>query len=98
MTHIEQAIGEAEAAGWKPLWKTSEFESGSHLVQRSVEMAFLDPFFWQALGKARGWGELKLPNRSPIGQHEEGRWFFHWHRFIDHLAEGKDAESFFESL
>ena len=21
-----------------------------------------------------------------------------WHRFIDHLAEGKDAESFFENL
>ena len=21
-------------------------------------------------------------------------WRFHWHRFIDHLADGKDAESF----
>lgn len=25
-------------------------------------------------------------------------WLYQWHRFIDHLAEGKDAESFFESL
>ena len=23
---------------------------------------------------------------------------FHWHRFIDHLADGKDAESFFAAL
>lgn len=25
-------------------------------------------------------------------------WKYHWHRFIDHLAEGKDAESFFSNL
>lgn len=25
-------------------------------------------------------------------------WVMEWHRFIDHLAEGKDAESFFKDL
>jgi hypothetical protein len=25
-------------------------------------------------------------------------WRFHWHRFIDHLADGKDCESFFADL
>lgn len=25
-------------------------------------------------------------------------WKFHWHRFIDHLAEGKDVEEFFTNL
>jgi hypothetical protein len=25
-------------------------------------------------------------------------WLVNWHRFIDHLAEGKDAESFFNEL
>jgi hypothetical protein len=25
-------------------------------------------------------------------------WLMFWHRFIDHLAEGKNAESFFASL
>lgn len=25
-------------------------------------------------------------------------WLYHWHRFIDHLIEGKTAESFFERL
>lgn len=25
-------------------------------------------------------------------------WVYHWHRFIDHLAEGKDAGEFFNTL
>lgn len=25
-------------------------------------------------------------------------WLYHWHRFIDYLAEGKDADSFFKEL
>jgi hypothetical protein len=25
-------------------------------------------------------------------------WLTEWHRFIDHLAKGKDAESFFKEL
>jgi hypothetical protein len=25
-------------------------------------------------------------------------WRFHWHRFVDHLADGKDADSFFAAL
>ena len=29
---------------------------------------------------------------------ERGRWEYEWHRFIDHLADGKDAESFFALL
>jgi hypothetical protein len=29
---------------------------------------------------------------------EEKYWKKFWHRFIDHLAEGKDAESFFQAL
>jgi hypothetical protein len=56
----------------------------------------LDRNFWQALGKARGWaekGQFYWPNPKFV----EG-WVFHWHRFIDHLSEGKDAESFFISL
>jgi hypothetical protein len=29
---------------------------------------------------------------------EEKYWKKFWHRFIGHLAEGKDAESFFQTL
>ena len=29
---------------------------------------------------------------------DTGAWLFHWHRFIDHIAFGKDVESFFSNL
>lgn len=32
------------------------------------------------------------------GSDVQTEWLYQWHRFIDHLAEGKDAESYFESL
>ena len=58
------------------------------------------PSFWQALGKARGW-----PPYSPRGyvdnyedDLEDFSWKVYWHHFIDHLANGKDAESFFKEL
>ena len=57
-----------------------------------VSRIFLDPKFWQALGKAMGWGEDTTD--------ESGRYKWHWKwvEFIDHLAEGKDAESYFKQL
>ena len=49
------------------------------------------PSFWQALGKARGWG-----------YRNEGQGFQQWKnkatQFFVHLMEGGDAESFFTSL
>lgn len=69
-----------------------------------------DPLFWQALGKTMGWGKRIIIERQDI-ETKDGRvvrsdtdaemvpeWKFYWHRFIDHLAEGKDAESFFNQL
>ena len=70
----------------------------------AVEETLLDPEFWQALGRALGWdcemitvhvvdnGRPTVVTRA--GQH----WRYHWHRFIDYLADGKGAESFFENL
>lgn len=65
----------------------------------AVEILLLDPLFWQSLGKALGWkgynfcewNNCVLIQRIPQWQRE-------WHRFIDHLAEGKDIESFFKQL
>lgn len=64
----------------------------------------LDPQFFQALGKAEGWygtkcydcaGHFDTPlfieNGDPCVRHV-------WHRFIDHLIAGKDADSFFKEL
>lgn len=30
--------------------------------------------------------------------HTDGSWLYQWHRFIDHLAENKDPNDFFNSL
>ena len=76
------------------------------------ERMVLDPLFWQSLGKAMGWDKdkkgndifLKVRNflgRTAIEMKAKSPiefWEYKWHRFIDHLAEGKDAESYFESL
>lgn len=45
-----------------------------------------DPLFWQALIKKEGVFAGKA------------YWLWGWHDFIDHLAEGKDADSFFNKL
>jgi len=58
-------------------------------IHYAKEIVFLDPLFWQCLGKAMGWGKL-------ISGIWIGDWRKHWHDFIDHLAEGKSAEQFFK--
>jgi len=69
-----------------------------------MEATFLDPLFWQALGRALGWDHAMTTvhavenGRPTIVTRAGHHWLSHWHRFIDDLAEGKTAESFFESL
>ena len=58
-----------------------------------IEQIFLDPSFWQALGKAWGW---EKDDHHYYSHSCNTAWEFKWHCFIDHLAEGKDAESFFQ--
>lgn len=65
----------------------------------------LDHLFWQSLGKAMNWGEeTECPacgQDTDDGSEDQENWhvgLFQWHCFIDHLAEGKDAKSFFEKL
>lgn len=103
MSAIEQAIKEAVEKGeyfpnLKPKkWRVTgyslqyEMETGrwpfkwkrwQHIMR--TECIFLDPFFWQALGKAQGWKRLA--------------WRENWVKLIYHLAEKKDAESFFDQL
>lgn len=120
MTHIEQAINDAlendwNAALWgyavdetqKPVHKNSLVvgASAGHHYELSLNDAFVDPKFWQALGKARGWHSFSIHehgNGEPCNgfcvQDQKGTgWKSRWHRFIDHLADGKNAESFFAS-
>lgn len=86
-----------------------ELYNGIPEILTSQEVILLDPLFWQALEKGLG-QEDKCEDciEEPIhkwcasGSHEEKShrrvWKYQWHRFIDHLAEGKDIESFFTNL
>lgn len=79
------------------------------MFEGTISKMLLDPLFWQALGKACGWTHKMIP--TAFVEFEDGDdedtmldwdstegWKFYWHRFIDHLAEGKDVESFFNDL
>ena len=109
MTPIEQAITEAITAGWHPFGAVKlngkEWTAPEVIVNYYHQPTYLlDPSFWQALGKARGWkdddahvwGHEDMPMRD-----EElvlSAWENKMHDFIHHLAEGKDANSFFANL
>lgn len=60
----------------------------------------LDPEFWRALGKGLGWDKYEPgePFYIPDRHRNSPRWKKQWHFLIDHLAEGKDINSFFEEI
>lgn len=95
MNYIEQAIKDAVVKGGyrDGLLKSNPGADIEGLAEtgyfgRNIEEKLLSPAFWQALGKARGWED---------DYHTSG-WRRKWHDLIDHLASGKDAESFFKDL
>lgn len=59
---------------------------------------FLDPLFWQSLGKAEGWPQDENIPEITFGIWERERWLGKWHRFIDSLADGNTPEQYFENL
>lgn len=78
----------------------------------NINNYLLDPLFWQALGKAMGAegtvcildGSEIEKNKCILNGHYDWDcdfipvWKWEWHRFIDHLASGGDAETFFADL
>lgn len=99
---IEEVIKEAVASGWNN--KYAHFYCP--LSDGQDDHAFIDPLFWQALGRARGWKgiveyviEEKMEHESSL--HIDSAWEvwqYHQHRFIDALAEGRSVEEFFKEL
>ena len=83
------------------VWTRKDNES-SFIVP--VEETFLDPDFWHALGRALAWDHEVMTvhevayGRSTIVTRAGQHWLYHWHRFLDFLAEGKTAEDFFATL
>lgn len=106
---MKKAIQKAIEGGYKlPNLKDETAILLMALAQK--EKTFLDPLFWQALGKAEGWG-TSCWHYSDRGLYEQYRhkavcglssaraqWQIQWHRFINHLAEGTSSDSFFEEL
>lgn len=70
----------------------------------AVEETFLDPQFWQALGRGLGWDQAiktrhVVDNGRPTMVTSTGQsWLSHWHGFVDCLAEGKTREAYFAQL
>ena len=85
MSNVHQAIRAAvEKGGYRyRWWKVNDLESNegyNGFQLRALSEHFQDPDFWKALATARRWEDVNA-------------WRFHWHRFIDHLADGGDVES-----
>lgn len=63
-------------------------------------IVFMSPLFWQALGKAEGWGKSIIDGK----EWKTGRdgyknvWQSYWHDLIDALSQGKTIEEFFGEL
>jgi len=119
MSYIEKAIKDAANGGFmkrQELLSLSNDSSEPHARFRSLATTgesiyvvalatiFLDPLFWKALGKARGWSDYAVCQQHGMAEcfrvncwsGYAREYLYHWHRFIDYLATGRDAESFFE--
>ena len=102
MTYIEQAIKEAVDQGYQPNVERYPEIKGISRLQIAMAMqadVFIDPAFWKALEQAGLDHGQRLQILAEVGRGmgRKVRKKF-WHRFIDHLAEDKDAESFFQAL
>ena len=58
---------------------------------------FMGASFWKALGKKLRWSNEVVVVGERHYTIKDG-WRMHWHRFIDHLADGKSVDEFFKSL
>lgn len=96
---IKEVIEKAIEGGYKSPCCSGGVKLAEHL-EENANMVFLDPSFWQCLGKTmerKGFPDgKKYKINGRIVERRE--WRKRWHRFVDTLAEGKSAESFFENL
>lgn len=104
---MEKAIKIAIENGWKAKKRDIWWSNDTNQTLRYRDSVLLDPLFWQALGKGLVWKEVsetETRQNSVTGEPQTIRvvngtaWQLEWHRFIDHLASGKDIESFFTNL
>lgn len=107
---IKEFVEKATKGGWlyqgdKPFfdevyghWYVSDADGG--YVCPSIEVFFLDPKFWQAVGKVKGW-DYEVDYKDEEFTHykpNKGDWKWQMHQMIDALAEGKTVEEFIKTL
>jgi len=96
---ITETIKKAVEGGYD-----SEETFMNDIWNKDANSFFLDPLFWQSLGKSLGWdkkakkGYIRFCDIKDESGNTQFYWNYIWHRFIDHLAEGKSIESFFKEL
>lgn len=66
----------------------------SDMFSRNKSDVLLDPLFWSALGKGLGWKDYDRSYNQADQLEVERVYLKHWHRFIDHLAEGGSIEDY----
>ena len=96
---ISQAIKLAIENGWKipSRWSSFTVEWLSD-NKDALGWFFLDPKFWEALGRGLGWeGTTYIQIGSKINENAPD-WKHQMHLFIGHLAIGGSPEKFFEGL
>lgn len=110
-TYIQKAIQRAAAEGWSgPIWlspqtKTQERDSlghsnelGNATPEWDYEYYLLDREFWQYLAKAEAREACEVESAEGATPALQSLGLHYWHRFIRHVARGKDAESFVKSI
>lgn len=92
---IKETIEKAIDGGYGKVASSFPLENGPLFGENCFRIMLLDPSFWQCLGKTIG-----LPKEvgALYGMPIVDGWQMLWHRFIDHLASGGSAESFFKEL
>lgn len=101
MTYTERAIKDARESGYVE----------RNLPGLKYGVCYLDPLFWSALGKSRGWELVCRDCESGIeskycksGWHDaktwekKTMWKIYRNRLIDHIDSGNDIESFFKTI
>lgn len=84
MPATQRAIEDSIKGGWERYaWEDCTLEAGI------IEKSLLDPTFWAAIGKSRGWDKKPFNNPSwPTKKGWEGMWYI----FIFFLIEGLTIE------
>jgi hypothetical protein len=98
---MEEAIKLAIEKGGYPHYSHTE----EPLMYDAKCMIVLDPKFWQALGKALGWGKISYENDFgdlSLSELEiwsdEDAWRYQAHKYFDLVLTGGDTEKFYKEL